>query len=80
MIDKQTKQIDAYLSIIESDPGNVDVLTKVAKFYFEQGDLNKALPICKKIIEVDPNHSNSHNNIGLIYYSQNKYEDAIKSF
>jgi len=42
-----------------------------------QGDFEKAISLCKKAIEVDPEFGNSYNDIGSYLMKLNKFDDAI---
>ena len=45
-------QIENYLSRLKSDPNNIEILNKIAKFYFENNDFDKALEACIKITKI----------------------------
>ena len=64
---KMNNQIENDLNKLKSDPNNIEILNKIAKFYFENKDFDKALKACVKITKIDPTHSNSFNNIGMLY-------------
>ena len=55
-------QIEDYLTKLKSDPNNLEILNKIAKFHFENQDFDKALEICIKISKINPTNSNSFNN------------------
>ena len=44
--------------------------------FFAEGDYDKAIQEYKKAIEIDPNHINSHLNLGEAYYQKGMYEEA----
>jgi tetratricopeptide (TPR) repeat protein len=46
----------------------------------ESGDLNRAIEVSNRIIELNPSDPESHNNCGLCYLSAGRYEEASRSF
>jgi tetratricopeptide (TPR) repeat protein len=48
--------------------------------YYENRDLEKALEEYKKTLELDPNHSYAHNQIGYVYLNLSNYEKSIEHF
>ena len=77
---KMNNQIENALNELKSDPNNIEILNKIAKFYFENKDFDKALEACVKITKIDPTHSNSFNNIGMLYSFRGNEVLAIKNF
>ena len=47
---------------------------------FAEGDYDKAIQDYKQAIKVDPNHINSHLNLGEAYYQKGMYEEAKKEY
>ena len=58
----------------------IDSFLNKAKQCFERNQLDEALSHCMKIIEIDPNHSNTYNNIGIIFHKKNDFEKAIINY
>jgi len=48
--------------------------------FFADGDYDKAIEEYKKAIEIDPNHVNSHLNLGEAYYQKGMYEEAKSEY
>jgi len=47
---------------------------------FDQGDYEKALPILKKVNELDGNMADILNMLGLIFHSKGKFNNALQAF
>ncbi|RJP58347.1 MAG: tetratricopeptide repeat protein [Deltaproteobacteria bacterium] len=45
-----------------------------------KGDLEGALTIFKKVIEIDPNFAVSHNNLGVLFWQTGETQKALKHF
>ncbi|XP_010692405.2 uncharacterized protein LOC104905524 [Beta vulgaris subsp. vulgaris] len=48
-----------------------------AAAYTQMRQFNEAIKDCLKSIEIDPNYSKAYSRLGLAYYAQGKYGDAI---
>jgi len=48
--------------------------------FFGEGDYDKAIEEYKKAIQIDPNHINSHLNLGEAYYQKGMYEEAKEEY
>ncbi|XP_021759748.1 uncharacterized protein LOC110724631 [Chenopodium quinoa] len=48
-----------------------------AAAYTQMHKYNEAVKDCLKSIEIDPNYSKAYSRLGLAYYAQGKYSDAI---
>ncbi|MBI4620097.1 MAG: tetratricopeptide repeat protein [Desulfobacterales bacterium] len=46
----------------------------------KKGDLEGALTIFKKVIEIDPNFAVSHNNLGVLFWQTGETQKALKHF
>jgi len=44
------------------------------------GDLSGAISTYKRILDLNPNSEHAHNNLGIVYYKQNQFDEAIKEF
>lgn len=52
----------------------------LGSFYFQSGDMKKALGNFQRAAETAPNNPDVHNNIGLIYKELKRYDEAIEQF
>lgn len=60
----------------DSKEENVSALIKLARGYYEKGELNKVIEELKKVVAIAPNHTESYRNIASIYYKQGNYQQA----
>lgn len=44
------------------------------------GDLNDAIATYKRILELNANNEHAHNNLGIVYYKQDRFDEAIEEF
>lgn len=52
----------------------------LAKIYYEQGDINKALEEFLKVKELDPFYEDIYKHLGTIYYEKREYEKSLEAF
>ncbi|KAL1194812.1 Serine/threonine-protein phosphatase 5 [Cardamine amara subsp. amara] len=78
-------QSNLYLEAIELYTFAIALSDKNAVFYCNRAaaytQINKcseAIKDCLKSIEIDPNYSKAYSRLGLAYYAQGKYADAIE--
>ncbi|PKN83566.1 MAG: hypothetical protein CVU51_12175 [Deltaproteobacteria bacterium HGW-Deltaproteobacteria-1] len=62
------------------DGNEIDVRYAQALKRQNEGQLEQAEALYKKVLEIDPHHLASLNNLGVIFMQQNKYREAIASF
>ena len=48
--------------------------------YAEQRRHDEAITKCQKVVEINPNDAEAHNNLGFARYHRAKYDQAIESF
>ena len=59
---------------------NVEALYRQAVSFFKDGNLQKAKDIYKEILEQDPGHIESLNDMGVMALHDGRYEDAVNFF
>ena len=62
------------------DNNEIDVRYAQALKRQNEGQLEQAEALYKKVLEIDPHHLASLNNLGVIFMQQNRYREAIASF
>ena len=50
----------------------------IGKFYFKVGELDDSLEMFEKAIGFDPNFAPAYYNLGVVYYTQGEYTNALK--
>lgn len=86
MAQRRQGNLDDSLRILikayEVNPQDPKVLTELAitNDYIGQERLTYAEPLYKKVIQLIPDSSAAHNNLGFNYLLQGRHQDAIKAF
>ena len=62
------------------DRNEIDVRYAQALKRQNEGQLDQAQALYRKVLEMDPHHVASLNNLGVIYMQQNKYREALDCF
>ena len=62
------------------DSNEIDVRYAQALKRQNEGQLEQAEALYKKVLEIDPHHLASLNNLGVIFMQQNRNREAIASF
>ncbi|MDD4356441.1 MAG: tetratricopeptide repeat protein [Smithellaceae bacterium] len=62
------------------DSNEIDVRYAQALKRQNEGQLDQAEALYRKVLEMDPDHLASLNNLGVIFMQQNRYGEAIASF
>lgn len=73
--------ITFWTTAIARQPDHVDAYINLA-FYYSQEEKNneKAIPLLKKALELDPDNALAFGNVGLILFEQKQYGKAIVAF
>jgi superkiller protein 3 len=48
--------------------------------YLGLGEEEKTIEFYQKTLEINPKHTDAHNNIGIVFYNQNRLKEAVASF
>ncbi|MHA1229434.1 MAG: tetratricopeptide repeat protein [Candidatus Helarchaeota archaeon] len=76
-----TEEIDAlikkYEGELQSNPDNVEIMTKLGTYYISINNYDKAIELFNKILEKEPKNLDVLNNIGIAYTQNGKLTDAI---
>lgn len=59
---------------------DVQSLSREAKLAGERGDLDQALSLYQQIVKLQPKLAEARSNLGMIYFSQRKFDAARQSF
>ena len=71
---------EAYLREIREDPGNTDLLYELAELTLESGELAAATARFTQILELDPDHLESHLALGDIWLRRGRPAQALACF
>lgn len=71
------KAIELYSKMIEKNPLDTDAYLAISIAYAKQAKWDLAVFNCLKALDIEPKSCDINNQMGLIYYCNNKMEDAI---
>ncbi|GAB4307932.1 MAG: hypothetical protein Kow0090_22450 [Myxococcota bacterium] len=71
---------DEFQKALDLCPGYQDIRTKLALCLRDTGDLDKAEALLKVVIAERPNYLKARIELGLLYFSQNRKEEASKQW
>lgn len=66
-----------YENAVEKDPFNAGYRDKLAKAYFVDGKVDKALESYKELVLIDANYNDALLNLGLLQFDQGQIEDSV---
>lgn len=80
-IDKDNaKAKSVYNNILEQSPNNFVVLNNLAYLYYQDGELDKAAPLAKRAVGLQPRNADSVDTLAQITIQQDKYEEALSMY
>ncbi|MCZ6696959.1 MAG: tetratricopeptide repeat protein, partial [Acidobacteria bacterium] len=65
--------------VIELNPGSSWGYTNLAAMHILKGEHEKAEPLLRASLRLDPDHD-THNNLGFVYYTMGRFEDAAEQW
>lgn len=74
---KWKEAIKTNLEILRNEPENIDALNRLAKAYFEDGEVNKATQTSRKVLKIDPINNIATNSIAK-FKQKNTNKDNSK--
>jgi tetratricopeptide (TPR) repeat protein len=72
--------LDAYKRALRSTPFDVDMLVGCARCMYCIGDKQAAYKYAQEVLDIDPDHAEAHNIVGLSYKELGKLKDAEREF
>jgi len=64
----------------QAQQGLEAILLRLAWEKDNTGDLDGAITTYKRVLELNPNNEHAHNNLGIAYYKQNRFDEAIEEY
>ncbi|MGB4842994.1 MAG: tetratricopeptide repeat protein [Ferruginibacter sp.] len=68
------------LELVKQNPLDAEVTYTLARTYLEMGLEGKAIPYYVKALQLDDSKSKWHFELGLLYYNNDNYKNAVASF
>ncbi len=72
--------INSYRSVLESEPTNVEALSKMADCYYHLNQIDEAVQWYKKAVMLKGVKAETNYNLGMALMNQGNYEEAKKRF
>ena len=74
--DRLDEAIAAYLRALDEDPGYADALHALAMTYAHQENLDRAIDIAKRLIEVSPDDELAYTSLSIFYQNKGMIAEA----
>ena len=72
--------ISAYEQVLAIDRTNTRAMLRLCETYFNLGENTRAQEYCTQALDSDPAYADAWRQIGLVYYMQSQYQDAVDAF
>jgi tetratricopeptide (TPR) repeat protein len=73
-------QVQALMTIIKSDPKNVDAVLRLGNTYFDAEHWDEAIQWYRRAVELDPKNADASTDLGVSLYYTNKADEALAQF
>jgi cytochrome c-type biogenesis protein CcmH/NrfG len=73
-------QVQALMTIIKSDPKNVDAVIRLGNTYFDAEHWDEAIQWYRRAVELDPKNPDASTDLGVSLYYTNKADEALAQF
>lgn len=80
MIGQKEKALTDFKGFIEKEPRNQQIPPKLARIYFEKGDISAAESVLKNSIAAGVQSFDNYLYMGIIYFKIGKIEEALSAF
>ena len=61
---------------IKIEPNNLTILQNLGTAHKELGEFDEAIKLYNKVLNINPKHTNSNYNLGLVFYKMNEIKKA----
>jgi tetratricopeptide (TPR) repeat protein len=76
-LDKEDDALAELLELVKGDPGNADYLLKIAKLFYNRGNLEQAVTYFDRTLRADPASAESLSYLGMIMFQAHQYKEAL---
>ena len=66
-------------SLSEQYPNTLLVFEILGASYMGLKNADKTIASYEKVLQLNPNHTDAHNNMGMVFYDQGKFDEAVES-
>ena len=74
---KEDDALAELLELVQGDPGNADYLLKIAKLFYNRGNLEQAVTYFDRTLRADPASTESLSYLGMIMFQAHQYKEAL---
>jgi len=78
MLTRNDLAVEQYLKAADLKPNDIDILFKIALEYWYHQNFEKSREYYKKVLEIDPEHIQTHLNLISVYENLGKWKKAIR--
>ena len=78
MLTRNDLAVEQYLKAADLKPNDIDILFKIALEYWYHQNFEKSREYYNKVLEIDPEHIQTHLNLISVYESLGKWKKAIR--
>ena len=72
------KEISEYKSHLKENPDDPDIHSRLAKAYYQQGEIDLAIEHWNQAIQLEPGLADVHHDLATLYYRQKNYASATR--
>jgi predicted Zn-dependent protease len=65
-----------YQRALVASPNSPVILNKLGRVYIQMNRLDEAMPLLKKVLEIEPDSANTYVQLGRIYHTNKNFQDA----
>lgn len=83
-LDKLLKQkqreatVIQYLEMVKQNPDDADTHDKLAKLFYQKGEVDKAVEHFEQVVRIEPDSINAHNILAGLYHKKQNFQLAVK--
>ena len=78
MLTRNDLAVEQYLKAADLKPNDIDILFKIALEYWYHQNFEKSREFYNKVLEIDPEHIQTHLNLISVYENLGKWKKAIR--
>jgi superkiller protein 3 len=79
-LDNVQAAIAAYERVLAIKPANTRAMLRLCETYFNLREDVRAEEYCRQALDIDATYADAWRQIGLVYYMQSRYQDAVDAF
>jgi tetratricopeptide (TPR) repeat protein len=77
LLNKEDEALQELFALVDLEPKNAKLLFRIAKIFYDRGNLEQAVTYFDRTIKVDPFNSESLSYLGMIMFHVNQIKEAV---